>query len=189
VKFTPRGAAASSTDISLSKLGRLSSADFSLSLPGLNLALDASDTQTHILQSPQVRGFGWTKASLKIGQRIPFATGSFNTGVSNSLTPLVSTQFQYADVGVNVDLIPHVHGKDEVTLHVDIDVSSVADHVDIGGVSQPIIGQRKIGHEVRLKEGQADGSCRPGTIAGFKKYHRASGIHQRACPARALRRR
>jgi len=75
--------------------------------------------------------------------------------VSNSLTPLVSTQFQYADVGVNVDLIPHVHGKDEVTLHVDIDVSSVADHVDIGGVSQPIIGQRKIGHEVRLKEGQA----------------------------------
>jgi general secretion pathway protein D len=155
ITFTPRSGS-STTKTPLSTLKHLSSADFSVALPGLNLALDASDNQTRILQSPQVRASDGQKASLKIGQRVPFATGSFNAGTgATGTSPLVNTQFSYADVGVNVEVTPHVHGRDELTLHIDIDISNVADHVDIGGVSEPVIGQRKISHEVRLREGQA----------------------------------
>ena len=41
------------------------------------------------------------KASLKIGERVPVATGSFQSGISGlSVSGLVNTQFQYIDVGV-----------------------------------------------------------------------------------------
>jgi general secretion pathway protein D len=65
------------------------------------------------------------------------------------------SQFQYLDVGVNVDITPQVHGNDEVTLKVSLDISQVVDHVDIAGISQPIIGQRKVEHVLRIREGEA----------------------------------
>jgi general secretion pathway protein D len=62
--------------------------------------------------------------------------------------------FQFLDVGVNVDLTPKVHGTDEVSLHVELDISQVRDRVDIGGISQPLVGQRKVVHDIRLREGE-----------------------------------
>jgi general secretion pathway protein D len=41
-----------------------------------------------------------------------------------------------------------------VTLKVAMDISSVTGNSNIGGISQPIIGQRKIEHEIRLKDGE-----------------------------------
>ena len=97
------------------------------------------------------------KASLKIGDRVPVATGSFQPGIGGvGINPLVNTQFQYLDVGVNIDITPKVHSNGEVTLKVAMDISSVTGHSNIGGISQPIIGQRKIEHEVRLKEGEVN---------------------------------
>ncbi|HKW25636.1 MAG TPA: cohesin domain-containing protein, partial [Terriglobales bacterium] len=66
------------------------------------------------------------------------------------------TQFQYLDVGVNIDITPHVHADGSVTLKVMMDVSNVAGNTNIGGIQQPIIGQRKIEHEIRLKEGEVN---------------------------------
>ena len=101
-------------------------------------------------------------AKLRIGDRVPVATGSFQAGVgvgstagSGFVNPLVNTQFQYIDVGVNVDITPRVHPNHEVSLKVSVEVSSVTGQTNIGGIQQPIISQRKIDHEIRLKEGEA----------------------------------
>ncbi|HTA66749.1 MAG TPA: cohesin domain-containing protein, partial [Bryobacteraceae bacterium] len=64
--------------------------------------------------------------------------------------------FQYLDVGVNIDITPRVHANGEVTLKISMDVSAVTGQQNIGGISQPIIGQRKIEHEIRLKDGEAN---------------------------------
>jgi len=57
---------------------------------------------------------------------------------------------------VNIDITPHVHAGGEVTLKISMDISSVTGQSSIGGISQPIIGQRKIEHEIRLKDGEAN---------------------------------
>jgi general secretion pathway protein D len=57
---------------------------------------------------------------------------------------------------VNIDITPKVHANGEVTLKITMDISSVTGTSNIGGISQPIIGQRKIEHEVRLKEGEVN---------------------------------
>jgi general secretion pathway protein D len=68
----------------------------------------------------------------------------------------VNTQFQYLDVGVNVDVTPRIHPDHEVSLKVNIVVSSQTGTSSIGGISQPIISQRSIEHDVRLKDGEVN---------------------------------
>src|SRR5256885_15984655 len=81
----------------------------------------------------------------------------FQPGIGGvGINPLVNTQFQYLDVGVNIDVTPRIHANGDVTLKVAMDISSVTGTSNIGGIDQPIIGQRKIEHEVRLKEGEAN---------------------------------
>ena len=72
-----------------------------------------------------------------------------------SSIPLVNTQFQYIDVGTNVEITPRVHPNHEVSLKVSVEVSSVTYQQNIGGIQQPIISQRKVIHDIRLKEGES----------------------------------
>ena len=141
--------------VALSQLGHLGTSDFSTSLPGAMLQAVMNDSRTKIQESPQLRVSDGQKASLKIGEKYPYATGSFQPGVGTvGVSPLVSTQFQFVDVGVNVELTPHVHGDNEVTLHISVDVSDIANTINLGGLSQPVIGQKKNEADIRLKDGE-----------------------------------
>ncbi len=143
--------------LNLNQLANLNATDFTITIPAATATALFSDTSTKLLQKPQIRAVDGQKASLKIGDRVPVATGSFQPGIGGvGINPLVNTQFQYLDVGVNIDITPKVHANGEVTLKVTMDISSVTGTSNIGGISQPIIGQRKIEHEVRLKEGEVN---------------------------------
>ena len=143
--------------VNLNRLGNLNATDFTVTIPPATATALFGDSTTKIIQNPQVRAVDGQKASLKIGDRIPIATGSFQPGIGGvGINPLVNTQFQYTDVGVNIDITPKVHAGREVTLKILMDISSVTGQSNIGGISQPIIGQRKIEHEIRLKEGEVN---------------------------------
>jgi general secretion pathway protein D len=80
-----------------------------------------------LLQNPRLRATDGQQATLKIGERIPIATGSFSNGVGGSALGgigAVQTQFQYIDVGVNIDMKPTIHFDRDVTLKLKIEVSS-----------------------------------------------------------------
>jgi len=143
--------------INLNQINNLNATNFTITIPQATATALFSDTSTKLIQKPQIRAVDGQKASLKIGDRVPVATGSFQPGIGGvGINPLVNTQFQYLDVGVNIDITPKVHANGEVTLKVTMDISSVTGTSNIGGISQPIIGQRKIEHEVRLKEGEVN---------------------------------
>ena len=143
--------------INLNRLGNLNATDFVVTIPPATATALFSDSSTKLIQNPQIRAVDGQKASLKIGDRVPVATGSFQPGIGGvGINPLVNTQFQYLDVGVNIDITPKVHAGREVTLKISMDISSVTGQSNIGGISQPVIGQRKIEHEIRLKEGEVN---------------------------------
>jgi general secretion pathway protein D len=143
--------------INLNRIGNLNATDFTITIPGVTASAIFGDSDTKIIQKPQIRALDGQKATLKIGDRVPVATGSFQPGIGGvGINPLVNTQFQYLDVGVNVDITPRVHANREVTLKISLDISSVTGQSNIGGISQPIIGQRKVEHEIRLKEGEVN---------------------------------
>lgn len=147
--------------LTLKQLRHLNQSAVSLTLPSATANFVLTDTATRIIQNPEIRAIDGQPAKLRVGDRVPVATGSFQAGVGVGSTggagfvnPLVNTQFQYIDVGVNVDVTPHVHPNRDVSLKVSIEVSSVTGTSTIGGIQQPVISQRKIEHEIRLKEGE-----------------------------------
>ncbi|MBI2677270.1 MAG: type II and III secretion system protein [Candidatus Koribacter versatilis] len=143
--------------INLNSLASLNAKNIVLTIPAATANFLYNDSTTKVIQNPQIRALDGAKASLKIGDRVPVATGSFQPGIGGvGINPLVNTQFQYIDVGVNIDITPRVHAGREITLKLMLDVSSVTSRVTIGGIDQPVIGQRKIEHEIRLKEGEAN---------------------------------
>jgi general secretion pathway protein D len=143
--------------INLNSLAHLNATNFQVTIPPATASFLYNDSNTKILQQPQIRSLDGQKASLKIGQRVPVATGSFQPGIGGvGINPLVNTQFNYIDVGVNLDITPRVHGTDQVTLKLSMDISAVDSYQNIGGIQQPVIGQRKIEHEIRMREGEAN---------------------------------
>jgi general secretion pathway protein D len=159
---TTTGGTQTTTPLSLNRLKHLSTKDYSVTLPGATANAVLTDTYTKIIQNPEIRSVEGQPAKLRVGDRVPVATGSFQAGVGVGSTggagfvnPLVNTQFTYLEVGVNVDITPRVHPNHEVSLKVQVEVSSVTGTSTIGGIQQPIISQRKIDHDIRLKEGEA----------------------------------
>jgi general secretion pathway protein D len=149
-------------NITLNNLAHLNSNDYTVTLPNFTANAVLTDTFTKIIQNPELRSVDGQQAKLKIGDRIPIATGSFQAGVgvgavgtAGLVNPLVNTQFQYQDVGVNIDMTPRIHPNRDVSLKIKIEVSSVTGTSTIGGISQPIISQRVVEHDIRLGDGQA----------------------------------
>ena len=143
--------------ITLNQLANLNANDFQVSIPAATLTALMTDSNTKIIQNPQIRALDNQKATLKIGDRVPVATGSFQPGIGGvGINPLVNTQFQYIDVGVNIDITPRIHADGEVTLKLTLEISSVTSYSTIGGIQQPVIGQRRIEHEIRLRDGEVN---------------------------------
>jgi general secretion pathway protein D len=173
VAFTPNGTTSTSsgttgssttttTGLGLDQLKHLSTKDFSVTLPGATANAVLTDTYTKIIQNPEIRSIDGQPAKLRVGDRIPIATGSFSSGLgltggtTGGISPLVNTQFTYQDVGVNVDMTPRIHPNREVSLKIKVEVSSVTGVSTIGGIQQPIISARSFDGDIRLKEGEVN---------------------------------
>jgi general secretion pathway protein D len=152
---TNGGTTTTTSNFTLNSLAHLNANNFAVAITGGTVNALLTDNNTRLLQNPSIRATDGQRATLKIGQKIPVATGSYNAGVSTGVASIgVQTQFTYLDVGVNIDVTPTVHYDHEVTLKLKIEVSSQAGQSTISGVTEPIIGQRVIEQVIQLKDGE-----------------------------------
>lgn len=75
------------------------------------------------------RGF-----SMRTGSRIPVATGTDNNK---------NTQFQYLDVGVNIDARDAREAGEKLALSLNAEISSLAGTQTISGVNEPVVRQNR----------------------------------------------
>ena len=151
------GTTTPNSSITLNNLAHLNSTNFAVTIGQAAVDLLLTDTRSRIIQNPQIRASDGQEATLKIGERIPIATGSYQTGAATAIvSSLVNTQFQYIDVGVNMTIKPTVHFDRDVTLKSKIEVSATNGNSSIGGITEPIITQRSVDHTVRLRDGEAN---------------------------------
>ena len=157
---TTTGTATTGTSVSptLYNLAHLNSNDFAVTVGAATANLLLTDSNTRILQNPRLRATDMQKATMKIGERIPIATGSFQSGVgvAAGINPMAETQFQYIDVGVNIEVTPTVHFDNDVTLKLKIEITAQSGNVNISGLVEPIIAQKSSEEVVRLREGEAN---------------------------------
>jgi general secretion pathway protein D len=161
----------SSTNLSLNTLGNLNATNFAVSLSGGTVNALLSDSDTRILQNPRIRATDGQRATLKIGSKIPVATGSYNAGVATGAASIgVQTQFTYLDVGVNIDMTPTVHYDREVSLKMKIEVSAQNGSQTISGVEEPIISQRVAEQVIQLRDGE------PSLLAGLMEQQDTKSV-------------
>ncbi|WP_435979021.1 type II secretion system secretin GspD [Psychrobacter sp. DM4] len=85
-------------------------------------ALDSS-TSANLLSMPSILTLDNEKASILVGQNVPFVTGSFTTSGNSSTNPFQTIERQ--DIGINLNVIPHIGDNGTVRLEVSQEVSSV----------------------------------------------------------------
>src|SRR6202034_3179810 len=168
---TTNGTSTTTTSITLNNLAHLNSTNFAVTIGQAAVDLLLTDTRSRIIQNPQIRATDGQEATLKIGERIPIATGSYQTGAATAIvSSLVNTQFQYIDVGVNMDMKPTVHFDRDVSMKFKIEVSATNGNSNTGGITEPIITQRVIDQTIRLKDGE------PNLLGGIVQHQTTYAI-------------
>lgn len=85
-------------------------------------ALD-STTNANLLSMPSILTLDNEKASILVGQNVPFVTGSYTTSGNSSTNPFQTIDRK--DIGINLNVIPHIGDNGTIRLEVSQEVSSV----------------------------------------------------------------
>lgn len=79
----------------------------------------------NLLSMPSILTLDNEKANILVGQNVPFVTGSYTTTGNSSTTPFQTVSRQ--DVGINLNVIPHIGENGSVRLEISQEVSSIVD--------------------------------------------------------------
>lgn len=104
-------------------------------------------TDATVLGDPKITIRDNDTARLFVGQRVPTITGQVNPSVGGS-----SQNFVYQDVGVILEVNPHINKEGDVELKVHVESSSVVPGQAILNV--PFIDTRTFRTDLRAKDGQ-----------------------------------
>ncbi|MDB5326313.1 MAG: gspD 1, partial [Phycisphaerales bacterium] len=104
-----------------------------------------------VLSRPYILASDNQLASIVVGQSIPFITDSRVTDAGQQINTT-----EYRDIGILLDVIPHVNPDGVVILDVAPEISTLTgDSISTGpNVSQPIIAKRSAQSRVGVKSGQ-----------------------------------
>ena len=131
-------------------------------LPGADSAGGLERLQDSHHAEPPGSGYRRPDRQVKDRQSNTYATGSFLPSLGGTTSSvggvglLASTQFQFQDVGVNLELTPHLLSTGEVAVHAKIEISSLGASISVGGITEPTFGQRVIEDDFRLQEGEVN---------------------------------
>lgn len=107
------------------------------------------DQDGNILANPRIRVRNKEKAKVQIGDRVPVIT------TTSTSTGFVSESVSYVDVGLKLEVEPHIYLDDEVAIKVGLEVSNlVREIVSKSGTLAYQIGTRGANTVLRLKDGE-----------------------------------
>ena len=112
------------------------------------------DSGTNILSTPNLLTTDNTKAKISVGQKVPFKQGSYTqtgTGAGSGSIGSPYTTYNREDVGITLEVTPHINEGSSVVLDIDQEVSSISNLNSADGV---ITNQRKIKTQILTADGQ-----------------------------------
>jgi general secretion pathway protein D len=83
----------------------------------------SANTDVNLLSTPSITTMDNEQAKIVVGQNVPFRTGSTTTGSNGASNPF--TTIQREDVGLTLEVTPHVHDGNLIRLEIHQEVSEV----------------------------------------------------------------
>jgi len=145
---------AGQSTLTLQALRNLSQSDVILAnFPALYYRLLKTDTNTRTLANPQLRTSEGLAASARFGDRVPVPVTTFAPIATGGTPQQPITSFQYENIGVNLDITPRTHHDDDITLSLNVAVTSISG-TGFGGL--PTFGNREVKTIIRLRDGETN---------------------------------
>ncbi len=136
------------TGLTLDALNKITSKTVGVSpSPAVNFKKTTGDI--NLLSNPRIRVKNNEKAKILVGDKVPIitTTSTADVGISESVT--------YIDVGLKLDVEPHITLDNFVNIKVGLEVSSLGERtVTRNGASVFTIGTRSANTALRLKNGE-----------------------------------
>jgi len=107
-------------------------------------------SEVHILSNPVILATDNKEAKIQIGEEVP----TINQRVvnTNAQTPNITQNIQYRDVGIILQVKPHINSSGLVKLDIVQEISSVSNKT-VTGVISPVFTKRKIETSLVVQDG------------------------------------
>jgi general secretion pathway protein D len=128
-------------------------ANYQMTVPTAMAAVLATDSDTKIIAQPKIRGVAGEKIEYVVGQKVPIVNTSFQAIAAGGVNTQPIVNYTLTDIGITIKLTPKVHLEREVTMELELTVSSIAGYA-VAGI--PIIANREVKNVVRLKDGETN---------------------------------
>ncbi len=164
-KFNPASATFGLTPnpIQLSQLKALGDTSYLFTLPSIIVEFMKQESDAKTLANPKIRVVDNKSAKVNIGDKFPvlISTTTFTpTGTTTGTTTSapgtsIATSTEFKDVGIRLTVEPNIHLNNDVTLKLNLTVSSLGDRVDLGGgQSQFRFGERNAETVLNIRDGE-----------------------------------
>jgi general secretion pathway protein D len=128
-------------------------ANYQMTVPTALASILAADSDTKIIAQPKIPSVSGEKVEYVVGQKVPIVNTSFQAIAAGGINTQPVVNYTLQDVGITIKMTPRIHLEGEVSLEIDLTISSIAGE-GIAGI--PIIANRNIKNVVRLKDGQTN---------------------------------
>src|SRR4030042_3674040 len=132
-------------------LGNL--ANYQVTVPTAIAQFPGSDSHTKIIAQPKIRGLAGAKLEYVVGQKVPIVNSQFAAIAAGGLQTQPIVNYTLTDIGITIKMTPRIHLEGEVTLEIELTISSIAGE-GVAGI--PIIANREAKNTVRLKAGETN---------------------------------
>jgi general secretion pathway protein D len=141
------------SNLTLQSISHLRQSDISVTPLSLTVDLLKQVGRANTLASPRIRARNREKAKILIGSREPVITNSVTPTAGG--TGVVTGSVQYLDVGLTLEVEPTVHLDNEVSIKMNMEVSSITKQVTTAsGTVAYEIGTRNAQTLLSLRDGE-----------------------------------
>jgi general secretion pathway protein D len=153
IEYPTSATLATPTTLTLGNISQLGKSDISVTPLSVTVDLLKQVGMANTLASPRIRARSREKAKILIGSREPVITNSVTPTASGA--PVVTGSVQYLDVGLTLEVEPTVHLDSEVSIKLNLEVSSILKQVTTAsGTVAYEIGTRNAQTLLSLRDGE-----------------------------------
>ncbi|HOW84713.1 MAG TPA: secretin N-terminal domain-containing protein [Candidatus Aminicenantes bacterium] len=127
--------------------------NYQMTVPTALAQIISGDSDTKIIAQPKIRGLSGEKIEYIVGQKVPIVNSQFAAYAAGGVSNVPITSYTMTDIGITIKMTPKVHREGEVTLEIEMAISSLA---GTGTADIPIIANREVKNTVRLKDGETN---------------------------------
>ncbi|MHC4543157.1 MAG: type II secretion system secretin GspD [Planctomycetota bacterium] len=123
-----------------------------VTIGGILHALE-KESGVNILSTPHITTSNHSKAKIIVGENIPYVVESRITETTDFITPTVIDTFEYKDVGISLEITPHISQGGLVRLEIDSEFTKLIEGVTGTSVNTPTTAKRQAQTVVSMNSG------------------------------------